>query len=329
MGSSQQPRLQLAERPEWTARLAALPARPPSGSSAADPPIPAFFFAHGHPGVVFGSETTASRGLQTVDGTLHQFLQDFGPALLEKYRPKAILVFSAHWESTNIIKVTDYGDDQPLLYDYYGFPRHFYEAKWHSNGSTELTERVLASLKEAGIDASRTTRAEPRGQDGVLGPAPGLDHGVFIPFMLMFPEGKEHCFPIPVVQVSIDGSLDPARNIRLGQALAALRHEDILILSGGLTIHTFEAFEEWRYETSTEPVKRFEREILQACTAESASERFQRMIELSKLEGFRRAHPRAEHFVPIYIAAGAGSDAGRTQVISDIHGCQTIAFGVV
>jgi hypothetical protein len=100
-----------------------------------------------------------------------------------------------------------------------------------------------------------------------MGPAAGLDHGVFIPFMLMyvhtyihthntpghifhrlgnlidsslfeltaslisqlhtnrFPEGKEKRFPIPIVQVSIHGSLDPARNIQLGQAIAALRYD--------------------------------------------------------------------------------------------------------
>ncbi|KAA1122532.1 hypothetical protein PGTUg99_037748 [Puccinia graminis f. sp. tritici] len=53
------------------------------------------------------------------------------------------------------------------------------------------------------------------------------------------------------------------------------------------------------------------------------------MIDLTQLEGFRKAHPREDHFIPIYIAAGAGSDQGSTKIISDIHGCQTIAFGVV
>lgn len=318
-------KLALANRADWITRLAELPSR-----KTATTPIPAFFLAHGHPGIVFQSESTRGRGLQTVGGTLHTFLKDLGPALVEKYKPKGIVVFSAHWESPpNDIKVTDYGDDQPLLYDYYGFPPEFYQARWHSNGSTELTDRVLASLEKAGIHASRTTRDEPRGEDGVMGPAAGLDHGVFIPFMLMFPEGKEKRFPIPIVQVSIHGSLDPARNIQLGQAIAALRHQEILILSGGLTIHTFRDFAEWKYESASEPVKEFEREILKACLEESTSARFQRMMDLTKLQGFRKAHPREEHFIPIYIAAGAGSDAGTTTIISDIHGCQTIAFGVV
>ncbi|POW00941.1 hypothetical protein PSTT_12803 [Puccinia striiformis] len=259
-----------------------------------------------------------------------QLPQGFRSGLMKKYQPKGIVVFSAHWESpSKEIKVTDYGNDQPLLYDYYGFPPKFYEARWHSNGSSELTDRVLACLKQAGMEASRTTRDEPRGRDGLVGPAPGLDHGVFIPFMLMFPEGKEEAFPIPVVQVSMDGTLDPKRNIQLGQAVASLRHQGILILSGGLTIHTFENFQEWKFDSSSEEVKHFEREIINASMEESTSERFRKMIDLKRLKGFRKAHPREDHFIPIYIAAGAGSDQGSTTIISDIHGCKTIAFGVV
>lgn len=300
----------------------------PTRRSMADP-IPAFFFAHGHPGIVFRREGSSRRGLQTVGGPLHQFLKDFGPTLLKKYDPKAIVIFSAHWESpSNQIIVTDYGADQPLLYDYYGFPTEFYQAKWYSNGSTEVSDQIIKCLKAAGLDARKTKRDEPRGQDGLIGPAPGLDHGVFIPFMLMFPEGNEKPFHIPVVQVSIDGSLDPRKNIRLGHALSSLR-QGILILSGGLTIHTFERFTEWEFDSASEPVKEFEREIIKASLEKNTENRLERLVQLTKLPGLRIAHPREEHFIPIYIAAGAGSDEGETKVLTDMHGCKTIAFGVV
>jgi aromatic ring-opening dioxygenase catalytic subunit (LigB family) len=42
---------------------------------------------------------------------------------------------------------------------------------------------------------------------------------------------------------------------------------------------------------------------------------------------FRRAHPREEHFVPIYVAAGAGME-GKARVVSDLHGAITIVFGL-
>ena len=33
-------------------------------------------------------------------GPLATFLKDFGPALLSKYKPKGIVVFSAHWDTS-------------------------------------------------------------------------------------------------------------------------------------------------------------------------------------------------------------------------------------
>lgn len=39
---------------------------------------------------------TKTRGPRSALGS---FLKDFGPQLLEKYHPKAIVIFSAHWES--------------------------------------------------------------------------------------------------------------------------------------------------------------------------------------------------------------------------------------
>ena len=55
--------------------------------------------------------------IQGPDGLLSQFLQDLGPVLMEKYRPKAIVVLSAHFETQGGGRVTDYGDQNPLLYD--------------------------------------------------------------------------------------------------------------------------------------------------------------------------------------------------------------------
>lgn len=60
---------------------------------------------------------------------------------------------------------------------------------------------------------------------------PGLDHGVFVPFTVMFGDSVD----VPVIQVSIDGSLSPEKNWALGKAVAGLRSEGILILSGGLS----------------------------------------------------------------------------------------------
>lgn len=55
--------------------------------------------------------------IQGPKGSLANFLKDLGPALLKKYEPKAIVVFSAHWETNNGALVTDYGEENPLLMD--------------------------------------------------------------------------------------------------------------------------------------------------------------------------------------------------------------------
>ena len=84
-------------RPAWKDRLATLPGSPED--------IPSFFFGHGSPLLVFSSDVVArdTRWHPVIkhvgpDGPLANFLRDFGPALLAKYQPKGILVFSAHWE---------------------------------------------------------------------------------------------------------------------------------------------------------------------------------------------------------------------------------------
>jgi aromatic ring-opening dioxygenase catalytic subunit (LigB family) len=75
----------------------------------------------------------------------------------------------------------------------------------------------------------------------------------------------------------------------------------------------------------------FEKAVVDSVqTATSVEDRLQKMKALVKHPFFRRAHPREEHFVPIYIAAGAGSDESKGEgatVLADIHSAISIAFG--
>jgi aromatic ring-opening dioxygenase catalytic subunit (LigB family) len=134
--------------------------------------------------------------------------------------------------------VTDYGEDNPLLMDYYGFEPSLYELRFKSRGDHVLSERVVQLYKEvepvlylwneltyrrnyqAGLAARLTPRSEPRGRDGRGFNGPGLDHGVFVPFRLMF---GEEFIDVPIVQVSIDASLSPEKNWTVGEVLAPLR----------------------------------------------------------------------------------------------------------
>ncbi|KAJ7702367.1 Extradiol ring-cleavage dioxygenase class III enzyme subunit B [Mycena rosella] len=301
----------------WRKNLEDLPATPEK--------IPAFFFGHGSPILEFPASNDG--GLMQWAGSagpLAKFLKDFGPALLKKYQPKGIVVFSAHWETTAERLVTDYGDENPLLFDYYGFQPALYELKFKSKGDSALSRRVVELYKEAGQRARLSPKTESRGSDGRGFSGPGFDHGVFVPFRIMF--GKE-LTDVPIVQVSIDSSLSPETNWALGKAVAKLREEGILVLSGGLVAHNLRDRGSFAPQTASALHKEFDRAMVAAVSVVDEAERKQAMVNLTKHSGFRACHPREDHFVPLYVAAGAG-EGGDSKVIADIYGGETVAFGL-
>ncbi|KAI9064279.1 Extradiol ring-cleavage dioxygenase class III enzyme subunit B [Trametes sanguinea] len=291
--------------------------------------IPAFFFGHGSPMLAFPEREVERMGdvmkSNGPKGALASFLKDFGPTLLSKYKPKGIVVFSAHWETLGERLVTDYGDENPLLMDYYGFQPALYQLKFKSRGDSALSQRVVQLFKDAGYVARTTNVSEPRGQDGRGFEGPGLDHGVFVPFRLMF--GEEFT-DIPIVEVSMDGTLDPQKEWALGEAVAPLRREGILVLSGGLVVHNLRDMSSFSEVHANSLVKEFNQAILDAITIADPAARKQALLELTKHKGFRAAHPRADHFVPLYIGAGAGGNDANVRVLSAIYGAPTFAFDV-
>lgn len=44
--------------------------------------------------------------------------------------------------------VTDYGDENPLLYDYFGFSPELYKLKFKSRGDAELSQRIVQLYQE-------------------------------------------------------------------------------------------------------------------------------------------------------------------------------------
>lgn len=304
---------------QWREALDSLPATPDN--------IPAFFFGHGSPMLAFPESQVRDDPVMKhmgPKGPLATFLKDFGPTLLAKYKPKGIAVFSAHWETVGERLVTDYGDSNPLLMDYFGFQPELYQLKFNSRGDSALSNRIVELYKQAGQLARTTSKLEARGQDGRGFSGPGLDHGVFVPFRLMF---GEDFMDIPIVQISIDGSLSPEKNWAVGQMVEPLRREGILVLAGGLLVHNLRSFSDFSEETAAGPVKQFDRAILDAVSVENPKQRQEEMANLTKHAGFRAAHPRAEHFVPLYVAAGAGGD-GSVKVLSANYGSPTFAFGL-
>ncbi|KAI4740576.1 aromatic ring-opening dioxygenase LigB subunit [Aureobasidium sp. EXF-12298] len=160
--------------------------------------------------------------MEDYDHPAYSKLQQIGKEITQKVKPKAVVVFSAHWQaSRNSIEVNT-AERQKLLYDYVGFPEHYYKVQYQNIGSKEISSRVLGALKEAGIDAKGVSR--------------GLDHGVFAPFTVAFnPESNP--LNVPLVQVSLFDSDDADQHYRLGEAMQGLRDEGILVIVSGMAVH--------------------------------------------------------------------------------------------
>ncbi len=206
-------------------------------------------------------------------------------------RPKAVLVISAHWECA-VATVLNAGN-YSLLYDYYGFPEHTYRLTYPASGSPEVGTRVQALLAAAGFD---TAQEQQR----------GLDHGVFIPFKLIYPDAD-----IPIVQLSLLNDLDPARHLALGHALAPLRDEGVLIVGSGLSYHNLREFFVPHADANQASVQ-FDTWLGDAIRAQPA-ERERLLTGWEQAPGARACHPRSEHLLPLMVVAGAaGSDAGLT-----------------
>jgi 4,5-DOPA dioxygenase extradiol len=184
----------------------------------------------------------------------------------------------------------------PLIYDFYGFPEHYYKAKFPYRASDGVSQRVIDVLREAGVEA--------------VGMERGLDHGVWVPFKVVF-EGHEEQMP-PIVQVSLFDSEDAEQHLQLGRAVAKLRQENILIVVSGMAVHnlrdmrlTMADSKPLNYTVS------FDEALKEAVESEPGSQRDGKMKQLVERSDARKAHPTFEHLLPIHIGVGAaGSDKG-------------------
>jgi 4,5-DOPA dioxygenase extradiol len=166
-------------------------------------PLPALFVSHGAPTLPLEPDVPAYR-----------FLASLGNRFPEI---NAVLCISAHWNTPGPVVNAIM---KPLtIHDFSGFPEELYRITYPAQGDPDLSRRVAGLVEAAGIpcdtDAGR-----------------GLDHGAWVPLMLMFPSAG-----IPVVQLSIQNHLDPARHLALGKAIAPLRHAGVLIIGSGGAVH--------------------------------------------------------------------------------------------
>jgi 4,5-DOPA dioxygenase extradiol len=209
-----------------------------------------------------------------------QFLKALG----KKQNPKAIVVFTAHWES-EITTISSIEDTYNMIYDFYGFQKELYSVKYPAKGSVEVASRLQVMLKEHGIESK-------------LDKSRGIDHGVWDILYLMYPKAD-----IPVIQVSVNPLLTMEKQYKIGRALKELGKEDILVIGSGSTVHNLskvnwnsEETEKWALEFDEWLIKKVENNDME------------NLFNYRALAPYaKHAVPREEHLVPMFIAMGSGN----------------------
>jgi len=216
---------------------------------------------------------------------LTEFMRSVGKELP---RPKAIVVITAHWEE-DIVTVSS-SPSPGMLYDYHGFPPEAYQFKYPAPGSPKLAQDIAELLKDKGIESRLDSKRS-------------YDHGTFVPLMLMYPLAD-----IPVVQISLLSNFDPSAHIAVGEALAPLHSQGVLILGSGMSFHNMQAFFKFNQSTRSRS-ESFDIWLTETLTDENISrdEQTTRLTHWQEAPEARFCHPREEHLLPLLVCYGAGS----------------------
>ncbi len=241
------------------------------------PLLPSLFVPHGAPTFALNP------------GAAGQAMSAFAAALP---RPRAIVVVSAHWEEE--VPSVGSADALETIHDYHGFPSALYELRYAAHGSPSVAEEVRRLLHRNGFAAR-------------LDSTRGLDHGAWIPLRQMFPAAD-----IPVIPLALQRGDGPAHHYRLGQALAPLLAQGILLLASGNLTHNL-----MDYRTAPPPgaghwayVDAFA-DWVWARLADGDSESLLNYRRLAP--NAARAHPSEEHLLPLYVALGAAGPNYRAE----------------
>jgi 4,5-DOPA dioxygenase extradiol len=164
--------------------------------------LPSFFIAHGAP-------------LLAIENNEYtQFLETLGQSLP---RPKAIVLFSAHWEShaQKVSEVNQYD----TIYDFGGFDPALYKIQYPALGNGQISQEIKDLFTSNGVPFEVESKR-------------GLDHGAWVVLRLLYPNAD-----IPVIAMSVNPNLKPEEQYKIGKSLSALRASDILIIGSGGTVH--------------------------------------------------------------------------------------------
>lgn len=204
-------------------------------------------------------------------------------------RPDAVLMVSAHWAARSTMVTGN--ERPPQMYDFYGFPEELYRVTYTPRSSLELARRTSAFT------------GAPLSQDW------GIDHGAWSVLMRLFPDAD-----VPVVQLSLDMMKPFDYHYETGRRIAPLRDENVLIIGSGNIVHNLRDIS---YEQYDPDIASWASEFDRMIAEDLVSAKHDRLVSSGGAYGelAHRAHPTADHYLPLLYAAGAaGGDA-----VSFIH----------
>jgi 4,5-DOPA dioxygenase extradiol len=248
--------------------------------------VPSLFLAHGSP------------LLAIQDSPYTEFLKETGKHI----KPKAIVIFTAHWES-EVLTISASDGPYETIYDFQGFPDELYQIQYPAKGSSQVAALLEEKLSAKGIPTQKDMSR-------------GLDHGSWSLLSRLYPKAN-----IPVVQVSVNPYLSPTEQFNIGLALNELGKEDILIIGSGVTVHNLRALK-WHQTEPEEWAVQFDDWLIDKINNNDLTSlmNYEQMAPNAKL-----AVPRPEHFVPFFIAMGSGN-LEKTRVIHRSYELGTLSY---
>jgi 4,5-DOPA dioxygenase extradiol len=249
--------------------------------------ISTLFICHGSPTIAIE------------DNEYTKFLKELG----ENINPKAIVIFTAHWES-DITTISSIDRNYDMIYDFGGFPEELYSIRYPAKGSTKIASKLHFALENHGIKSNMDT-------------VRGLDHGTWVILRHMYPEAN-----IPVIQVSVNPMLSPENQYEIGQAIQDLSKEDILVIGSGATVHNLWSIN-WEAKDPEAWAVEFDNWLIDKIQSKDLDSLFNYR---NLAPHAKRAVPREEHLVPLFITMGSGIGGNKSNLLYRSYDLGTLSY---
>lgn len=241
-----------------------------------DLPLPSLYLSHGSPMIAL-ENTPAAR-----------FLDRLGPAIEAAFgRPRAVVVVSPHSSTRQPMALA--AARHEAIHDFGGFPAELYAQRYDAAGDPALAQDVAERLVRAGWPARSVE-------------AGGMDHGIWTVMKRAWP-GAE----VPVVPLTLVPDALPARQWALGEALAGLAHDRVLVIGSGAMTHNLGRFFGRRERLAEGEVAADVQAFRDWVEARGAARDWAALLDYRRqAPAAAQQHPTDEHWLPYYVAAGAG-----------------------